>query len=259
MNWYEGIDHTKDPFYCVLILLIRRISFFSTQKTPLKLFVLPLSCSACSAKDVSNPVCPSEPQFSSTVSPTSSSLIFPHNHQSSFGLVACALFLSLLPPHAKAGRSGHTRYTRHAPLAFHRVALFRSDCAEERSWPLATSPRPSRGGGGCRQPTWLSRVGTVHREPGAEGAQKHAPARPPLGPAVSADPQLSRGWEGSLGAPLQNVACKLRVGSSSRRQRSEKVLHFSVSPNFQKRVSRQKWGKPYPYNSAICSSGAFLI
>lgn len=137
-------------------------------------------CPLPSAKDVSNPVCPSEPQFSSTVSRTSSSLIFPHNHQSSFGLVTCALFLSLLHPHTKADRSGRTHYTRHAPLAFHRVGLFRSDCAEERSWPLATSPRPRRGaGGGCRQP---SRVGTVHREPGAEGAQKHAPACPPLGP-----------------------------------------------------------------------------
>lgn len=208
-------------------------------------------CPLPSAKDVSNPVCPSEPQFSSTVSHTSSSLIFPHNHQSSFGLVTCALFLSLLHPHTKADRSGRTHYTRHAPLAFHRVGLFRSDCAEERSWPLATSPRPRRGAGGGAgsRPAWeLSTGSPVLKEP----RNTHPPARrwaPREGwpqPAVNGDPQLSRGWEGSLGAPLQNVACKLRVGSSSRRQRSEKVLHFSVPPNFQKRVFSPKMGKNLP-------------
>lgn len=158
------------------------------------------------------------------------------------------------PP--RKSRSEGSNYTLHAPFTFHRDALFCSDGAEERGWPLAASPRPSRGARGPGGPSWPSRVGTVHREAGAEGARKHAPARPPLPPnrAEGGTPsasnaislQLSRAWESSLGAPLQNVACQLRVGSSSRRQRSEKVLHFSVSPNFQKLVFSPKMEKNLP-------------
>lgn len=50
-----------------------------------------------------------------------------------------------------------------------------------------------------------------------------------------------------FGAPLQNVVCKLCVGSSSSRQRSENFLNFSVSPDFGIWSSHQKWGIFYSY------------
>lgn len=111
----------------------------------------------------------------------------------------------------------------------------------------------------CWQPHAPFPGGNCPPGAGAEGAQRLAPApcctdaKQPWGPeggTASAGNTislwLSRAWESCLGACLQSVACKLRVGLSSRRQRSEKVLHFNISSNFQKLLFSPKIGKNFP-------------
>lgn len=102
--------------------------------------------------------------------------------------------------------------------------------------------------GGPSSPTWLTQLGTVHGEVGAEGAGRHAAARPALPPNHAGAP-------GELSSKMLSVStCRLCV----QRQRPGKVFHFSVSPNCQKLVFSPTMGKN-PYNTVICPCGAFLI
>lgn len=186
----------------------------------------------------------------SPVSRISPSPIYPHKHQSNFRLVISSVFLSLLHPHTTADQSGRIiPCTLLSPVTTMLSLALTGPKRAAGPWPPAPGPAGERAVPAAPRghPGWeLSTGRRVLKEPG----NAHSPALCYSRTRAEARREIPSNM-------LPVSTCRLLLHPEGKGQERSFTLAFPQT--FRNLSSHQKRGETYPYNSALCSYGAFLI